>query len=335
MSSGVIRADAKHLPIRTGTVQAVVTSPAYWGQRDYGADPNELGEGTLQSYLDDIARCAEELHRVTDRDAVAWVNVGDSMAGSGGAGGDYNAGGSKENAAKWRPGRAILRGQDPDAMFPSTIELRDGQQCSVPERVADEFRRAGWLLRANITWVKASTGVNGRNLLVCPNGAEHGQLDTDGPNVICPVCGDIGPAPTPVQAMIDWMDKIAATPAARAWIGPRAGKNAVRPESITHVNRPLLCSERVLLFAKHPKHRMATNYRCVENGDVWHGPVSKGTGHAAPYPEWLVERCLRYTFRPGETGLVFDPFIGSGTTGAVARRLGLRAIGTDLYPQGT
>lgn len=131
--------DARDLHfLAPGSVACVVTSPPYQGLADYeSGDDREIGRGSLDEYIHDMLAVGEELHRVTDDRAVWWLNIGDSFAGSGGAGGDYNRGGKRDGIAKFRPGSSGLPGP---------------QQILVPHRVALALQAEGWLVRKWITW---------------------------------------------------------------------------------------------------------------------------------------------------------------------------------------
>lgn len=120
------------------SVACVVTSPPYLGLANYDSgDPRELGRDSLTRYVDDLRRVGEELRWVTDERAVWWLNIGDSFAGSGGAGGDYNKGGKRDGVPKVRPGYTGLDGP---------------QQVLVPQRVALALQDDGWFVRKWITW---------------------------------------------------------------------------------------------------------------------------------------------------------------------------------------
>lgn len=129
------------LPLDDCSVDAIVTSPPYWGLRSYGDDDEEIGRsGTpLALYLDDLQATMMECHRVLKPTGLLWLNIGDSASKSGGAGGDYNAGGSRQDRPKWKQGESGL----PKMTW-----------CNVPARVSTNMIDAGWLLRSEIVWEK-------------------------------------------------------------------------------------------------------------------------------------------------------------------------------------
>lgn len=138
--SVVISADALDLPLRDNSVDCVVTSPPYWGLRQYGDAPGELGNNqSMDDYIGCILIAAREVGRVLKDDGLFWLNLGDTAAGSGGAGGDYNKGGSKSGKVKWKQG---------------DTRISPMQWCSIPHRIVHALQDDGWLLRADICWDK-------------------------------------------------------------------------------------------------------------------------------------------------------------------------------------
>lgn len=133
------RGEAHRLPLADASVQCVATSPPYFGQRRYGDDGRELGTGSLAAYLDALVAVGAELHRVLADDGVVFLNLADTRAGSGGAGGDWRAG-KRGTARRWRPG---------------PTGLPRGDACLVPQRVALAFQaELGFRVRSWITWDK-------------------------------------------------------------------------------------------------------------------------------------------------------------------------------------
>lgn len=165
----LIRSDASAgMPIASGTVQALVTSPPYWGLRRYGDDGAELGTEDLHHYLERLVAVFAEARRVLRPDGLAWVNIGDTAAGSGGAGGDYvipSAAKRKKRKApierrSYRQGRPTVRTYHVDRLLldvgDPVEELAPAQWCNVPGRLASALQDDGWRLRASITWAKTS-----------------------------------------------------------------------------------------------------------------------------------------------------------------------------------
>ena len=129
-----------------GSVQQVVTSPPYFGQRRYGDDPeHEIGWGSVDDYLEQMGRVLDELHRVTDSDATAWFVLGDKRAGSGGAGGDHTKTGKKVDSKTWIPSYGK----------PQFGDLKGGQAIMVPFLFAQMAQQRDWLVRSLIVWDKS------------------------------------------------------------------------------------------------------------------------------------------------------------------------------------
>lgn len=132
-------ADARFIPEPDGKFHSIVTSPPYFGLRSYGDLGTEIGKGDLDKYLYDLGDCATEWLRLIDDEGLLWVNIGDTAAGSGGAGGDYASSGAKKGRPLYKQGKT-----DRPSM----------QWLNIPHRLVEVFVDAGWLYRACITWDK-------------------------------------------------------------------------------------------------------------------------------------------------------------------------------------
>lgn len=123
-------------------VQCVVTSPPYYGLRDYGVNGQIGLEKIPEEYVDKLIEVFREIRRVLRKDGTVWLNLGDSYNGSRGAGGDYNKGGLKEGQPKY-PGRSIPN-------------LKPKDLIGIPWRVAFALQADGWYLRSDIIWHKSN-----------------------------------------------------------------------------------------------------------------------------------------------------------------------------------
>lgn len=150
------------LPLEDGSVQCVITSPPYWGLRRYGASDDELGIEDLLRYVRRLTLGFRNVRRSLADDGVMWVNIGDTSAGSGGAGGDHSNG-SKQQIAKYRQGRPLslfpyheanllTGGEAKWTVGPG--ELVNGQLCLVPSLLAWHLQGDGWIVRKWIVWDK-------------------------------------------------------------------------------------------------------------------------------------------------------------------------------------
>jgi DNA modification methylase len=123
------------------SVHCVVTSPPYWGLRDYGAEGQIGLEPTLAEHIDRLVQVFREVRRVLRQDGTLWLNYGDGYAGGGRGDG---ADGSKQrtNAGSLLPPKKITDGLKPKDLL------------MMPERLALALQADGWWVRARIIWHK-------------------------------------------------------------------------------------------------------------------------------------------------------------------------------------
>ena len=129
------------------SVQCCVTSPPYWGLRDYD-HPDQIGaESSPAQYVDNLVHVFREVRRVLRQDGTLWLNVGDGYARNGGTG---NCG---PNAMVGNTKKLI---QKRNCKVPDCWGLKDRDLIGLPWRVAFALQSDGWILRSKITWVKRS-----------------------------------------------------------------------------------------------------------------------------------------------------------------------------------
>jgi DNA modification methylase len=139
----LLRADARHLPLADRTVQCVVTSPPYWGLRDYGT-AGQIGlEQTPAAYVAELVAVFREVRRVLRDDGVLWLNLGDSYANDTKWGG--SSGGKHVKA---------LHGQTGIGRQKVQTGLKSKDLVGIPWRVAFALQADGWYLRSDIIWHK-------------------------------------------------------------------------------------------------------------------------------------------------------------------------------------
>ena len=257
------QADARHLPIPASSVDCVVTSPPYWGLRDYGLEEQGIGlEQTPEEYCTNMVEVFREVWRVLKPSGTVWLNLGDSY---------------------------------------SSKDL-----VGIPWRVAFALQADGWYLRSDIIWSK-------------PN----------------PMPESVTDRPTKSHEYVFLLTK-----------SPRYyyDADAIREPSITPADGRGSTEERKRMG--HPS-RYGDTEAMASRGDgftmpslappeggrnkraVWEITTQPyPEAHFATYPEKLVEPCILAGCP--QDGVVLDPFAGSGTTLAVAQRLGRKSIGTDL-----
>src|SRR5574338_609204 len=133
------------LNIPTESIQCCVTSPPYWGLRDYD-HPSQVGaELSPEHYVQNLVNVFREVRRVMRADGTLWLNVGDGYARNGGTG---NHG---PNAVVGNTKKLI---QKRNCKVPECWGLKDRDLLGMPWRVAFALQADGWILRSDIVWYK-------------------------------------------------------------------------------------------------------------------------------------------------------------------------------------
>lgn len=127
------------LQMPDGHFDCIVTSPPYWGLRDYGV-PGQIGaEPTIDDYIADLVRLFREARRTLADDGTLWLNIGDS----------YTSGGRT-----WRDADAKNKGRAMDYRAPTPEGLKPKDLIGVPWKLAFALQADGWYLRTDIIWNK-------------------------------------------------------------------------------------------------------------------------------------------------------------------------------------
>jgi DNA modification methylase len=145
----ILQGDAKTIlqTLPDGQYQTCVTSPPYWGLRDYGVN-GQLGlEDTPERYVQNMVDVFREVKRVLRDDGTLWLNLGDSYAGSGKGAGNYPGDYPKQNSNKGSLGIKGLPVVTPEGLKPKDL-------VGIPWMVAFALRADGWYLRSDIIWSK-------------------------------------------------------------------------------------------------------------------------------------------------------------------------------------
>jgi len=293
------------------SIDTVVTSPPYYLLRDYGS-PDQLGlEPTVEAYVERIVAVCRELARVLTPTGSLWLNIGDSYS----------------RHARFGARRKSL--------------------LLAPERVILALAADGWIVRNRVVWHKSNPmPASVRDRLV--SSWEHVYLLTRAESYFFDLDAIREPyrstspltenAPGEKSETRDHHGdpRFKYSGARPTWAGPYAGSNGG-------------------LHRKLPRHPLGKT-----PGDVWTvATASYRDAHFATFPERLIERPLLATcparvcqmcgrawkqssgvptepacscqaaWRPG---IVLDPFMGAGTTGVVARRLGRDYLGIEVNP---
>ena len=283
--------DARTIPLPDASVQCCVTSPPYWGLRDYGTD-DQLGlEATPEEYVANMVEVFREVRRVLANDGTLWLNLGDCYATGAGKVGDCPGGGAQGEGWQDRGGS----GTQPNRMPQEGLKPKD--LVGIPWRVAFALQADGWWLRSDIIWHK-------------PN----------------PMPESVTDRPTKAHEYLFLLSKSASyfydaeaiaengtfEPGTRrrAFTAPRAQAMGRQPSGNE-------VSGWVVESGKRNKR------------SVWTVPTQPYPGaHFAVFPPALIKPCILAGCPEG--GPVLDPFGGAGTTAFVAKELGRKAVGCDL-----
>jgi DNA modification methylase len=272
-----------------------MTSPPYWGLRDYGVDGQIGLEQTPDAYVAAMVDVFREVRRVLRDDGTCWVNLGDSYA-SGATG--------RNDAERETPGG---RGGSFRGGARLALDIDSGTKpkdlVGIPWLVAFALRADGWYLRQDIIWAKPNPmpeSVTDR----CTKSHEYLFLLAKQPRYYYDAAAIAEESEYPEdnrkarQAPADYAAMMGASGQLRAVINPANAR--------TYPTR---------------------NRRSVWNIATQPFPEA----HFATFPEALVEPCIKAGCPVG--GTVLDPFSGSGTTGVVALKQGRSYVGCELNPE--
>jgi DNA modification methylase len=281
------------------SIQTVVTSPPYWGLRDYGNDGQIGLEQTPQEYIDKMVEVFREVKRVLRDDGTLWLNIGDSYASyrDGKAIPDTSRGDSK--------GTFVPKGSAKNRMASTFIDtdIKHKDLVGIPWMLAFALRADGWYLRQDIIWAKPNVmpeSVRDR----CTKSHEYLFLLTKSPKYY--------------YDHIAIKEPVSEVSLKRALSGWKTNRPSAKtsPQGID-----------VEVMGKRFVNPEGRNKR-----DVWFIPTASYKGaHFAVMPEKLVEPCILAGSR--EDDLVLDPFMGSGTVGVVAERHNRHFVGIELNPE--
>lgn len=322
------------------SVQCCVTSPPYWGLRNYGVDSQIGLEPTVEEHIVTLTAVFREVCRVLRDDGTLWVNYGDTYAHDGKWGGSTG-------------GKHALRGQTGIGRRKTTTGLLAKNLIGLPWRLAFALQADGWYLRSDIIWHKPNPmpeSVKDRPTraheyifllskseryyydyeAVMEPAAAFTDHDATGPGYAAPgQTPHRGTRPRPQSA--------------RALSFSRTVSEPERPGQMYSQHRPNRnpC----------PSKGNAKNFRGggpYTNGqqshgnkpnpiytrnrrDVWTVATRGFSGaHFATFPPELIRPCILAGCPAG--GVVLDPFFGAGTVGVVCVEEGRSYLGVELNP---
>lgn len=250
-------------------------------------------EETPEAYVSKLVDVFRAVHRILRDDGTVWLNLGDSYAGSGGSGNQFGQ---------------IEKGLNPYKQTgkPINIGLKPKDLIGIPWRVAFALQADGWYLRQDIIWHKPNpmpesvtdrcTKSHEYIFLLSKN--EHYYYDNEA---------------IKEQSNYSWNSAVGFSPN-----GQRANTDYEGLAKQNQFNGTKTHTD---------EERTGRNKR-----SVWTVATKPYTeAHFATYPVKLIEPCILAGCP--ESGTVFDPFSGSGTTGLVAMSNNRNYIGTELNPE--
>ena len=268
-----------------GSAQMCVTSPPYYGLRDYGGEANQIGqEETPEEFIQSLVEVFREVRDVLKDDGVLWLNIGDSY---------YN----------YRPGTGGLPKQTVSRTNQDLPEqcnrrankldgLKEKDLIGIPWMLAFALRADGWYLRQDIIWHKPNPmpeSVKDR----CTKSHEYIFLLSKNKKY--------------------YYNNEAIKEPAKDW-GTRDRTNGKYHNAGTGLQ---------------PHSGLTKSYPTKNKRSVWSVTNKPYKGaHFAVFPPELIEPCIKAGSEKGD--IILDPFMGSGTTGMVAKQLGRDYIGCEL-----
>jgi DNA modification methylase len=276
------------------SVNCCVTSPPYWGLRDYGHDGQIGLESTPEEYVERMVEVFREVHRVLRDDGTLWLNLGDSY--------NTTSGYSRASPEYFRKGR-IGGSADKKAIRHEILKPKD--LLGIPWRVAFALQADGWYLRQDIIWHKPNPmpeSVRDR----CTKAHEYiflfakkNKYYYDSESI-------------KIEASTATIERNKY-----GFKGAFKGQFKGTPdENRFQDGRPIESPN----FSADGK---------ANRRSVWSVSTKPFKGaHFATFPPDLIEPCVLAGCPEG--GVVLDPFSGSGTTSMVARKNGRNSIGIEI-----
>lgn len=314
---GDVRAMLKTLP--ADSVDCVVTSPPYWGLRDYGVAGQIGMEPTLGEHIETLVDVFNEVRRVMKPRAALWLNYGDCYATTpnGRSAADTKAAGNDDRTFRDKPFSTIQ----------GVLKAKD--LCLIPFRLAIALQEDGWWVRSRCIWGKPN-GMPDSSGRYRPSVAHEeifllsksGDLDYDFEAVKSP----------PAEATLPRLHRAnngTHAPGQKPHGGVCGPRKADKQRGHARPHQGFIDRWDGMTKAEQQENgRLLRSYE----PEVWHiATAAYSDAHFATFPPALVERCLMASCAPGLT--VLDPFGGAGTTGLVADRMGRNAILIELNPE--
>jgi len=317
---GDCRAILRSLP--SESVQCCVTSPPYWGLRDYGHADQIGQEATPELFVQTMVEVFREVRRVLKADGTCWLNLGDTYAGYHG---NKNAEIPTSAVNGWTNGT--------NENLRTSSANRNGYKAKdligIPWMTALALRADGWYLRQDIIWAKPNPmpeSVTDR----CTKSHEYIFLLSKSERYLWNQDAIAEPV---ADATVQRIQQ--ATLDAQEGSGRVPGKTNGKMKAV--VNESARKALRTDVESRHRSAIPGGQSLCAEpkatrnKRSVWTVPTAPyKEAHFATYPPDLIKPCILAGTKAGD--MVLDPFGGSGTTGQVALELGRKATLIELNP---
>jgi DNA modification methylase len=327
----IIKANSLYVPLKDKSVQSIITSPPYWGLRDYDIPPVNFSDGwngqlgqepTPKQFIEHLMLVMGECWRVLRDDGVCWINLGDTFIG-GGMSGHHDKKRSRYSKDNSYPQVSC-----------KVTGMKRKSLAFIPERFAITCLDAGWIIRNKIIWHK-------------PNGMPDSVTDrfTVKHEVVYMLVKkqkyffDLDAVRVPHKPKslttigckfkdskgTDSMGKVKAHNFANSMKVKKLHPVGVNPGNIWQNKK---------LDNNHDRPSAHRNYNGpsesgVNPGDLWEiCPQKYPKAHFATFPEKLAERMLLCSTKMGD--FVLDPFGGSGTVGRVAIKYRRKPVLLDM-----
>lgn len=288
--------------IPDNSIDCCITSPPYWGLRDYGHDEQLGSEKHFKDFVINLCNVFDEVKRVLKPTGTCFVNLGDTFSSD-----TKETGGPSDKQLSNKGSRYEAKKFD--------TEIPNKCLCLVPERFAIEMIDRGWTIRNQIIWHKPNQ---------MPSSAKD-RFTVDFEKVFFfvkqptdyyfeqqlekSITQENRPAGVVRDREYDYDSK-------QAIIQKRKRPNGISVEQSKKMGNVGNCG--------------VNEFRNVRT--VWSINTEPSTeAHFATYPQRLVERMLKAGCP--ENGIVLDPFFGSGTTGVYARKANRNFVGIELNPE--
>ncbi|HRY90120.1 MAG TPA: site-specific DNA-methyltransferase [Rubrivivax sp.] len=283
-----------------------VTSPPYFGLRDYGHDGQIGLEPTPAEYVAQMVEVFREVRRVLRDDGTLWLNLGDSYAASRSYQVPSTKGGPKHSESRAAGGKS--------SEVPPGLKSKD--LLGIPWRVAFALQADGWWLRQDIIWSKPNPmpeSVRDR----CTKAHEYVFLLSKSERYYFDSDAMQEPAVGKTQHDL-------TGPGYRApGQAPNTGNRKALRSDIESRHRSQIAGGQSLQNDPNGLRNKRS---------VWTVATQPFKGaHFATFPPALIEPCVLAGSPPG--GVVLDPFGGAGTTALVATKHGRRAVLCELNPE--